>query len=195
MFTPTLSRAASQRQDQSSGRGTALAIIVNDTLAVASAAAASSKKRRQSFAGHEHGVARGRVADALAPTRRSRFDRDRFELWRPNDRNGGAVSRTPASEAAGVGQADSTSAAGEKNRRFDSFRSVRLTGRYSIVGCWHASTGQRLLGQPGRPDMIQVQPVLGFYISAIGLRLATRRHFSQNVFPRNVSCAERWRIT
>lgn len=80
---------------------------------MASAAVASSKKRHQTVAGHEHSVAIGRVGEALAQKRRSRFDRDRFELWRPKDRNGVGV-RTPASEATGVGHEGSTSEAGDK---------------------------------------------------------------------------------
>lgn len=120
-----------------------MAIIVNDTLAVASAAAASSKKRRQSFAGHEHGVVRGRVAEALAPKRRGRFDRDRFELWRPQDRNGVAV-RALASDAAGEGQAGAAFAAGESTTR--RIKSFGEGDQCSELGFRHASTELALAG-------------------------------------------------
>lgn len=129
---------APSEQDDSSGRGTALAIIVNDTLAVASAAVASSKKRHQSFAGHEHSLALGRIGEVVLQKRRSRFDRDRFELWRPNGQSGG-VDKTPSLEEAGVGRAGSPPAAGEKMRRFEPFHADGLCSKAGFSMLWPMS--------------------------------------------------------
>eukprot|EP00903_Cladosiphon_okamuranus_P008685 g8321.t1 len=111
--SPRTSSSRGGENDESSGQETALAIIVNDALATASASVAS-KKRHQSFAGHEHSVVMDRVADALAQKRGSRFDRDRFVLWRPEDRRGVAV-RITASEAAGSGHAGSITTTGRSS--------------------------------------------------------------------------------
>ncbi len=99
-------------------RGTALAIIVNDTLATVSAAVASSKKRHLSFPGGELSAARGGLGPNPLHERR-RFDRDNFEVWRPNDFIG-AAARTFSSEATNAetrptteGQGSCTSTAGK----------------------------------------------------------------------------------
>lgn len=106
---------------------------------MASAAVVSSKKRHQSFAGHEHSVAMGKVAEVVGAKMRSRFDKDRFELWRSKDRHGGAIETTSLG-ATGVGHAGSTSAAGENMRRFESFRADYLCSK---AGFRHALADSR----------------------------------------------------
>lgn len=161
-----------------------MAIIVNDALAGASAAVASSKKRPQSFAGHEHSVALGRVRETLVLKRRSRYDTDRFERWRPKDRNGGDVT-TLASEASGVEHAGSTSAAGKQS--VYSNRSATI----STAGFQHAFHENLSPGQTGYPSIVHVHLALDLSVSANRLPSARCCYLPHNALPRRNSY--RWR--
>lgn len=96
-----------------------MANIVNDALATASAAVTPSNKRRHSYAGHTSAATTGRLAINGLQRRRSRFDKDIFELRRPT----GLVTRTLSSEpnaatekspSMAVGHAGSAPIAGKK---------------------------------------------------------------------------------
>jgi len=95
-----------------------LAVIVNDTLAMVSAAVASSKKRHKSFAGDELSAAKGRFGPNTLHERR-RFERDNFEVWRPNDQIEAAVrafsseSTSAETDPSTEGQESPTSIAGK----------------------------------------------------------------------------------